>query len=224
MNENTRRRACAAALVVAPALSLAGHLVQLTPTAHDTSSELASLAVAPGRAELSAGIGFLALLLAIPAFLGMAGPLWASRPRLALVGVSMSVAGVLGLTALMGSSPLMVALARSTGDHGVLVEIADAYESSALVTVWVLLMLVGYSLGPIVLGVGLWRSGWPWLVPAALVLGVALMIADAGRWPLAAAFVATWLGLATAGVRLWDEAGERDPAGAADERVDAFTD
>ena len=34
-------------------------------------------------------------------------------------------------------------------------------------------MILGYALGPIVLGVGLWRSGGTWLVPAALVAGLA---------------------------------------------------
>jgi hypothetical protein len=208
MTETHRRRACALALFIAPGATLAGHLTQLTPTEHDTASELASLADAPGRAGLATLFGFIALVLAVPAFLGLARPLWAARPRLAAVGVSMSVAGAFGLTALIGSSPLMIALARSAADRDVAVAVADAYESDPLVAVWVSLMLIGYSLGPIVLGIGLWRCGWSWAVPAALVLGLVLMMADAGRWPLAAGFAATWAGLALAGARLWREDGE----------------
>jgi hypothetical protein len=84
-----------------------------------------------------------------------------------------------------------------------MIALTDRYESSALVGVWVGLMILGYSIGPIVLGVGLWRTGWPWLVPAALGAGLVLAVADAGRWPLAAGFACTWLGMAVVGAGLW---------------------
>ena len=84
-----------------------------------------------------------------------------------------------------------------------MIALTDRYESSATVGVWVALMLLGYSVGPLVLAVGLWRSGWSWVVPAALAAGLALMVADAGRWPLAVGFACTWAGFAVVGLRLW---------------------
>ena len=202
MSDTTRLRACGLALLIAPGLTLAGHLVQATPSAHDTASELASIAAAPGRASLSAVLGFLALELFVPGFWALSRPLRESRPRLQLTGLVMSVAGVLGLTALMGSAPVTVAMA-GVGNRAAMVAVTDHYESSALVGIWVALMLLGYTLGPVVLGIGLWRDGWSWLVPAALVAGVVLMVADAGRWPLAAGFACTWLGLGLVGLRLF---------------------
>ena len=202
-SETLRRHGSALALLVAPGLMLAGHLTQSTPAQHDTASELASIAAAPGRAELSTLVGFVGLLLLVPAFLGLARPLWDRRPRLALVGTSMSIAGLLGLVALMGSGPVTVAMTAAATDRAQMIALTDRYESSALVGLWVGLMLLGYSLGPIVLGVGLWRSGWSWVVPAALVAGLALMVADAGRWPLAAGFACTWVGCGIVGLRLW---------------------
>jgi len=201
--EKRRRRGSALALLVAPGLMLAGHLVQATPQQHDTASELASIAAAPGRAELSTLLGFAGLVLLVPAFLGLARPLWDRRPRLALVGASMSITGLLGLVALMGSGPVTVAMTAEVADRARMIALTDRYESSATVGVWVALMLLGYSVGPLVLAVGLWRSGWSWVAPAGLAAGLALMVADAGRWPLAAGFACTWVGLGVVGLGLW---------------------
>lgn len=203
MSDDLRRRGCALALLTAPGISLAAHLIQATPTQHDTGTELASIAAAPGRAELSAAVGSIALLLMIPAVLGLARPLWARRPLLALVGASMSSAGIVALTALLGSAPVTVAMASSVADREEMVALTDRYEGSLLLTGWVLVMIVGYALGPIVLAIGWWRIGAPLLVPTALVLGLVATMADAGRWPLAGGMLLTWLGLAAAGMHLW---------------------
>ena len=106
------------------------------------------------------------MVLFVPAFLAMAAPLWERRPRVAAVGLTMSVTGLFALVSLMGSGPVSLAMSGAT-DRAVMVEATDRYESSWLVLVWVLLMVVGYSLGPVVLGFGLWRSGFPVAVPPA---------------------------------------------------------
>ena len=220
-SDDFRRRAGALALILAPGLTLAADLAQVSPSAHDTASELTSIAGQPGAATLSAGIGFLALVLMVPAYLAMARPLWGSHPRAALVGTSLSIAGVLGLVALLGSAPVTVAMVQGGADRAEMVALTDRYEGSVLVGVWVGLMLLGSVIGPLVLGVTLWRSGWSVVVPGALALGVVLMIADAGRWPLAAGYACTWIGLATVGVGLLRGAGvtapeaERGPVGVA---------
>lgn len=203
MSDTLRRRGCAAALVAAPGLTLAGSLIQASPSAHDTASELASLAAHPGRAELAAGVGFVALVLMIPALLGLARPLWTTRPRFAVTGVCLGVTGTMGLVALMGSAPVSLAMVARDADRAQMIALTDRYESSVLVGLWAMLMIIGFTFGPIVLGIGLWRSGWPALIPAALLAGLVLMVADAGRWPLAAGYACTWLGCGVAGIRLW---------------------
>jgi hypothetical protein len=214
MSDRFRTRAGAVALVAAPALTLAAHLVQATPVRHDTASELASIAAHPGRYQLSGLLGFVSLVLLVPALLTMASPLWERRPRVALVGLSMSITGLLALVSLMGSGPVSLAMTRAArGDRTVMVALTDRYESSWLVLVWVLLMIVGYSLGPVVLGVGLWRSGFSGLVPLLLVGGVVLAVLDAGRWPLAAGFAMTCAAMTLVAVQIWPGAPADDVAG-----------
>ncbi len=202
-SDRTRRRCCALALIVAPGLTLAASLVQQSPAAHDTASELASIASSPGRAEASAALGFVALALMVPAVFGLARPLWESRSRSAMTGVSLSVVGVLALTALMGSAPVTVAMVADTADRAQMISLTDRYEGAALTSAWMMLMLLGYLLGPIVLGFAWWRACGQWLVPAALIAGLVVQMADAGRWPLTAGYALTWLGFAAAGARLW---------------------
>ena len=114
----------------------------------------------------------------------------------------MSMTGTMALASLMGSGPVSLAMARAENRRA-MVHVTDAYESVALTNAWVLLMILGFSLGPIVLGAALWRSGFPWAVPVLLVAGLVVQMADAGRWPLAAGYALTAAGLAAAAVRMW---------------------
>jgi hypothetical protein len=189
------------ALAAAPVLTLVADLVQVPPAAHDTASELTSIAAHTGRYQLSAAIGFLALVLSVPAYLALGAPLRRSRPRVWLVGVSMSVTGVLALVSLMGSGPYSQALAESP-QRTAAVAVTDAAEGMPLTTAWMVLFLVGAMLGPIVLGVGLWRTGYGWGIPALLVLGLGVQMADLGFWPLALGYALTAAGLVLAAVRI----------------------
>jgi hypothetical protein len=93
-------------------------------------------------------------------------------------------------------------------DRHAMVALTDRYESTALYGAWVLTMVVGYSLGPVVLALGLWRAGFSRAVPALFAAGLVLTMLDAGRWPLAAAFALTWLGACLVAGRLWVEVPE----------------
>lgn len=199
------------ALLAAPLLVLAAHLVQASPPAHDTASELSSIAAATGRYQAAGLLGFVACVLFVPAFLTMAADLRDSRPRWASVGLVLSVTGVLALTALQGSGPVSQALAESP-DRAASVRVTDAYEGLALTNVWVLLMLVGFVLGPVVLGIGLWRAGASVLVPVLLVAGVLVQMADAGRWPLALGFLLTAAGLGLCATPLGRPGDDRAPS------------
>lgn len=217
MTSTARLRACALALFAAPALTLAAHLVQSTPGQHDTASELAAVAAHAASYQVASGLGFLSLVLFLPGFLAMAQPLWEDRPRWALTGLSMSVLGLLALISLMGAGPVSLAMAQAP-DRAAMVALTDDYESSVMYGVWVLLMVVGYSLGPVVLAFGLWRSGFSWTAPALFGAGLVVTMLDAGRWPLAAGFALTWLGAAVVAVRLWADTAPSPALGAAAER------
>lgn len=190
------------ALALAPALVLVANLVQAAPAAHDTASELTSIAAAPVRYQLSAAIGFCAMVLYVPALIALAAPVRAARPRLGGIGLALSVSGLMALVSLMGSGPVSLAMARAP-ERAAMVRVTDAYESAPLTVAWMLVMLLGFILGPVVLGIGLWRSGFTPMVPALLVAGVLVQLLDAGRWPLALGYVLTAAGMATAAAAIW---------------------
>ena len=81
------------ALALAPTLVLVASLVQASPAAHDTASELASIAAAPLRYQVSAAIGFCATLLFVPGLLALAAPVRRTRPVLGAVGLGLSLTG-----------------------------------------------------------------------------------------------------------------------------------
>ncbi len=188
------------ALVAAPLLVLLASLTQASPDAHDTASELASIAAAPGRYQLSGAIGWCAMVLYVPALIALARPV--RRQRLAGIGLGMSMTGLVALISLMGSGPVSLAMAQSP-EREAMIRVTDAYESAPLTMVWMLVMVVGFSLGPVVLGFGLWRSGFPWAVPALLLAGLVVQMLDAGRWPLALGYGLTTVGMALVAVLSW---------------------
>ena len=188
-----------AALVAAPVLTFAGSLVQAAPTGHDTAAELASIAAHPVRYEVAGFLGFVSMVLFIPGLLALAGLVRPVRPRWATTGLAMSVAGALALTSLMGSGPVSQALAQAPG-RAAMVRVTDAYESLPLTTVWVLLMLIGWLLGPLVLGLGLWRAGGPPAVPVLLAAGLLAQFLDDDPRVLALGFALTAAGLTVAAV------------------------
>ena len=199
------------ALVTAPLLLLVADLVQASPSAHDTASELASIAAHPGRYQLSAVVGWCATVLYVPALVALARPAWRTRPHLAGTGLALSMAGLIALVSLMGSSPMSLAMAQAP-DRAAMVQVTDAYESAPLTVAWMLLMVIGFSLGPVLLGVALWRSGFTWVVPTLLLAGLVVQMMDAGRWPLALGYALTAAGMAVVGATLWRGNGFEAPS------------
>jgi hypothetical protein len=193
------------ALGVAPALVLLGSLAQSSPSAHDTASELTSIAADPGRYQVSAAIGFCALVLYVPALIALARPLWPTRPRWAALGLGASVSGLVALASLMGSGPVSLAMAQDP-NRAAMLRVTDAYESAPLTVAWMLLMIIGFSLGPVVLGAGLWRAGFTWTIPALLTSGLVVQMLDAGRWPLALGYALTTAGCVVAAAAQWRRA------------------
>lgn len=184
-------------LVAAPLLMLAAQLVQASPAAHDTAAELSSIAGNAGRYQLAGLIGFVACVLFVPALLTMAAPLRRQRPLWGALGLGLSLTGLLALVSLMGSGPVSLALAEAP-DRAAAIDVVDAYEGLPLPMLWMLLMLVGFVLGPVVLGIGLWRVGASWVVPALLVAGVVVQMADLGRWPLTLGYLLSAAGFVVA--------------------------
>ena len=139
------------------------------------------------------------MVLYVPALIALARPVWRSHPRLAGIGLGMSMTGLVALISLMGSGPVSLAMAQAP-ERAAMIRVTDAYESAPLTVVWMLVMVLGFSLGPVVLGFGLWRSGFPWAVPALLLAGLVVQMLDAGRWPLALGYALSAAGTALVAV------------------------
>ncbi len=193
---------CLVALVLAPTLVLVAHLVQAAPVAHDTASELASIAASPLRYQASGSVGFCAVVLYVPGLIAMATPVRAARPWLGGIGLGLSITGLLSLTSLMGSGPVSLAMAQAP-ERAAMIRVTDAYESAPLTVAWMLLMLVGFSLGPVVLGIGLWRSGFTIVIPVLLATGLVVQMLDAGRWWLALGYALSAAGMTLAAATIW---------------------
>ena len=193
---------CLVALVLAPTLVLVAHLLQAAPVAHDTASELASIAASPLRYQASGSVGFCAVVLYVPGLIAMATPVRAARPWLGGVGLGLSITGLLSLTSLMGSGPVSLAMAQAP-ERAAMIRVTDAYESAPLTVAWMLLMLVGFSLGPVVLGIGLWRSGFTIVIPVLLATGLVVQMLDAGRWWLALGYALSAAGMTLAAATIW---------------------
>lgn len=142
------------------------------------------------------------MLLFVPGLLAFARLVRPARPRLAAVGLSMSMAGLLALTSLMGSGPVSQALAEAP-DRAAMVDVVDAYESLPLTGLWMVLMLIGWVLGPLVLAFGLWRAGGPWAVPALLVAGVLAQVINDDPLNVAVGLGLNAVGLAVAALHGW---------------------
>jgi hypothetical protein len=193
-----RRTARACALVTAPLLLLAAHLLQPGHAA-DTASEVAAQAAHTGAFRLSTVVGLLATVALVPAVSGLTGLV---RDRWSgLVGGALALAGVMGLCFLLGTGAAATVLADEGGAQAV--ALTDALESDPAFGAGVALMLIGWTFGLLVLAVALGRSrAVPWW--SAVCLGVAPFVpaVAGGKVPVAVGFLLLLVAFAVAASRL----------------------
>lgn len=98
MSDATYRVWTAVALIAGPALLLVDNLIHPEELGRGNETEqLAAIAEAATRWQIAHLIGFVALMLIVAAIAGLGRYVWRERPRLALWGVALGVAGSLGL-------------------------------------------------------------------------------------------------------------------------------
>lgn len=213
--DTVRRHAAAGSLMAAPLLLLASHLLQ---PAHGTSTaaEVATQARHSGAFDASTVVGFLAMLVLVPAVVTLAGLLrdrWSGH-----VGGALALSGSLGLTFLLGTGSGATTIARYGGNGAV--SLTDHLQSNVGFTVAVAVMLVGWTFGLITLAVGLWRSDQLPAWAAAAIAAAPLVPAAAGsRVPVAISFVVLLAGFSAAARAVLDsEASDVDHRGVAPTR------
>jgi hypothetical protein len=186
-----------AALVGAPLLLLAAHLLQ---PAHGTSTaeEVASQAAHTGAYNASTAVGLAAVLLTVPALLALRS-LVADR-RAGRIGGALAVAGAVGLAFLLGTGVGATTIADKAGSQAV--ALTDALESNPAMGAGVAVMLLGWTFGLITLAVTLGRSGrLPWWAAACLGLAPLVPAVAGGRLPVSLCFVLLLVAFGTAAFR-----------------------
>jgi hypothetical protein len=178
-------RTAAACLVGAPVLLLASHLLQPAHGA-ETRTEVAAQASHPGAFQASTAVGLLAMLLLVPALValgGLLGDRWSGR-----VGGPMAVAGAIGLCFLLGTGVGATAIAVHAGPDAV--RLTEELEGDPAFGLGVALMLLGWTLGLVTLGIGFLRSRrLPVWAGAGLVVAPLVPAFAGGKVPVAVGFV-----------------------------------
>lgn len=208
MEAGTRMPKVAGACLVAGPVGLAASIA-IAPPLSGTTKELLTRLAAHRSALLAADlIVIVAVLLLVPASLGLAQVLRARGSRLAPIGAAVFAVGWLFVLGQVALDRFEVQLATSGIPLEDAVRLADKLDNGDVgMGVVSALFILGHTVGAILVGVALARSRFvPLWASAAIVAGAILHpIARVGveSKPLdVAAFALVAAGLATAGVRL----------------------
>ncbi|HET8600145.1 MAG TPA: hypothetical protein VFL99_07455, partial [Segeticoccus sp.] len=194
-----------ALLAPLPMLAVAAEAVFVPYGEFATAREqLTAGAAAPGRLTLALWMGFLGVLLAVPATMAVAWTVRRAAPRLALAGGLSCLVGF-GMTWAIPNTDQVVRVAAEGGyDVTRVASVIDLAAGHPSANVAVGIFLVGQLIGLVLLGCALWRTpGAPRWAAVALAVSGPLHVAVAG-FPVAAAgsWVLTALGYAGASVAL----------------------
>lgn len=165
----------ASAMIAAPLVLLAAAAINQEHGA-TAASWFAAAESGPGRFYAAHLLLLLAVVLLVPAVLGLAGLLKEQRPRIAALGSGLTVLGLLGLAVMVGMDLVVWQAARSSLASQEAVALLARVQSSPGVTVPVGMLLAGLGVGPALLGLALYRqrlvSRWrAWLIPVGLTGG-----------------------------------------------------
>jgi hypothetical protein len=214
------RRATAVLLVAAPLLELIE--IVLSPLQDgSTSSDLARVTALQGRFTSSVLCGMAAVILFVPAFLGLAGSCISRTPRLARFAGWTAVASMMGFFGVRGIQAVELATVREGLDRHTAAKVIDAAGSNPLGIAVLLLFLGGAVVGTLCLAAAVWRAGFP-RVPAVLLAG--FQFADLGTHShlgTVLAHVILLVALAWFATHLWAEASGQPEDGAVVGQVDA---
>lgn len=166
-----RRRIAAGSMIAGPALLVAGTFItpatQAAPAAY-----LSDIAQYAGRVQAGALLFVVGHMLLVPAVFAMIHVVSRTAPRLGHVAGVLAVSGSVAMAGLGTTRLYDVALARSvTPTQGA--EVLSVLQgSTGFLVVLVLPAVAGLTLGAVLLGVALWRSGLAaWWLPVVMFLG-----------------------------------------------------
>lgn len=163
-------------LVLAPPILLAG--VSLNPGHRlDKGEQLAVVAGSPGQWYAAHMLMIVSTVLSVPAIVGL---VWVLRNRetvLAYAGGAIAMVGLLSLTGLLAVDGLVVWQMAGYEDRATMTDLYQSFSEVTGIFIPLILLAGGFSLGAIVLAVGLYRAE---LVPAWTAAAIAVAAALLG--------------------------------------------
>jgi hypothetical protein len=197
-----RRRISGAALIAFPLVGLASAIVG-PESAAATSEQLETVAADHDEFLASVLLGLLALVLLIPAILGVAHPLRIRAVSFGNVGAGLALAGVIGLASLNGLGLVLYEMTAEDLDRDQMVLLFDRVESNVGFQVILVMALAGLGLGMLLLMAAAARGGLapPW-VPILVGAAIALPFFGDSKPIKIAFFVLFALALGRVGIRV----------------------
>lgn len=171
-----RRRISGAAMIASPLIGLASVFVG-PGSESTTAAQLTTIAAHRDAFLASVLLGLVALVLLIPAVLGIAHPLRARAVAIGNIGGGLALAGVVGLASLNALGLMLYEMTGGSFNRGEMVDLAEGVESNPVFVVMLVTALVGLGLGMLLLTGAAARAGLapPWvpiLIAAAIGLGL----------------------------------------------------
>jgi hypothetical protein len=196
-----RRTVAGTCLIAAPLAGLAGTLIG-PESETDAADQLAAIADNQDAFVITTVIGMVALVLLLPAVLGLLHLLRDRAVALGHLGGSLALVGIVGLAALQGLGVVLAETVTGDAEREQMVELVERVEDNAGFIVVLLMFLVGLNLGLILLAAAPWRAqvapAWVALAVVAsvivLFLGTDKILGAIGFALLAVAF--GWVGRA----------------------------
>ena len=205
-NRNTGRKLAGACLIAAP-LALTAAMAIAPWFVADTGDLLAALAANESALLAADLLVAAAVVLLIPASLGVLRALRNRTPRLAPVAVGMFLVGWLFVLGPVMLDRVELQLAKSGMPRDEAVALVGRLEADAGISVVFGVFIIGHTLGAILLGVALARARFVPLWAAASIVAAAVLhpiarVGLASKWLDVVAFALLTLGLAVTGVRV----------------------
>jgi hypothetical protein len=203
-----RKMTAGACMMLAPVLLLAATIV--SPELHDgAAAQIAAVADAPDAWYVAQIVGLLAIVLAVPAVLGLMHMLRERRVAEGHLGGGLALMGLLAFTGLTMLGMVVWQMAAPGADAAQMAALHERIDDAAGIVVPFYLGAFLFSAGMCVLAYGLWagRAVSP-ITAAFLAAGgvlVALGFALALNWMTIVAAACLCVGLCPIGYLVWSE-------------------
>jgi len=200
-----RRKAAGAAMIAAPLVSIVAEVLHARLQT-DAGKQIEAIAADTGRWYAAHVLVLVALVLFLPAFVGVVHLLEQKRPRLGNFSLVAFVPGLVALAAVVGMELVVWQMAQPDRDRAEMISLFESTSENAGVVPVILVALL-FPIAWLLVGIGLYAARLAPRWSAALV-GLAQLVGFIGelsggpKWLAVAAQVAFAIGLIPIGFRV----------------------